>query len=95
MAAAESIDEDKVLANMLSSVYSTRILLLLALDSPDLFTSLYKQRDSMENYIPSDVIFIRHSFERRQVSNIVWIPGKENLSDPGTKTDSPLRTLFV
>lgn len=27
---------------------------------------------------------------KNNVSRYVWIPGKENMDDPGTKSDSPL-----
>lgn len=44
----------------------------------------------MDRFIRSNVNVVRHEFERRIVSNIIRIPGKENLPDPGTKSDSPL-----
>lgn len=33
---------------------------------------------------------IRHEFDWHSVSEIFRIPGKKNLSDPGTKRDPPL-----
>lgn len=47
LAAVEAIDEGKILARTLSSIYSSRIPLLLALDSRDLFTSLSTERNSV------------------------------------------------
>lgn len=66
------------------------IELLIALDSKDLFSSLSTQRNSIDRSIRADVNVIRFEFETKSVSKIYWIPGKMNLSDPGTKADSPL-----
>lgn len=30
------------------------------------------------------------NFRQKHVDSVVWIPGKSNLADPGTKQDSPL-----
>lgn len=66
------------------------ILLLVALDSRDLFTSFLTQRISDDKSIRVDVNVIWYEFETHHVDEIVWILGQVNLTDPGTKTDSPL-----
>ena len=33
---------------------------------------------------------IRFDFETKAVDQLVWIPGRTNLADPGTKRDSAL-----
>lgn len=53
-------------------------------------TSLSTKRTSVAKSIRYDLNIIRHEFERRFIDDIVWIPGKSNLADPGTKSDTPL-----
>lgn len=68
LAAGKAIDEGKVLASTLSSIYATRIPLALALDSRDLFTSLSTHRNFLYKSICRDVNVIRHEVERRRDS---------------------------
>lgn len=37
---------------------------------------------------------IRYGFERGHVNGFAWLPGKVNLTDVGTKLDSPVEELF-
>lgn len=51
--------------------------------------------NSIVKSICAYVNVISYEYETGNVDNIVWIPGKVNLTNPGTKTDSPLtQTLF-
>ena len=90
MAAGEAIDEGKIIAQAYSTLLGYKVNLIVALDSKDLFQSLSTQRNSIDKSIRADVNVIRHEFETKNVHKIMWIPGKQNLSDPGTKCDSPL-----
>lgn len=90
LAAAEAIDEGKTLKSAMSILLRMPIRLLIALDSRDLFTSLSTQRNSIDKSIRADVNVIRYEYETINADEIIWIPGRVNLSDPGTKTDSPL-----
>lgn len=38
----------------------------------------------------SDVNVIRHDSETKTINGMVWVPRKEKLADPGTKSDSQL-----
>ena len=66
------------------------IELLNALDSKDLFETLSTCRNSIDRSIRADVSVIRYEFETHKVNRIIWIPGKLNLEDTLTKTNSPL-----
>lgn len=90
LAASEAIDEEKMLKMAMSLLLFNNIPLLVALDSRDLFTSLSTQRNSVDKSIRADVNVIRYEFETQHVDEIIWIPDRVNLTDPGTKTDSPL-----
>lgn len=90
LAAGEAIDEGKIIAQAYSILLGMKMDLLIALDSKDLFQSLSTQRNSIDKFIRADVNVIRHEFETQNVHKIMWIPGKQNLADPGTKAGSPL-----
>lgn len=90
LAAGESIDEGKVIAHTYSLLLGFKVKLPIALDSKDLFQTLPTQRNSIDKSIRADVNVIHHEFETQNVHEIMWIPGKQNLADPGTKSDSPL-----
>lgn len=91
LAAGEAVDEVKMLARTRLLIYSYLIPLRIALDSKDQFTSLYSQRSPIEKSIRADENANRYEFERKNIDGVIWIPGRENLSDPGTKTLSTYR----
>lgn len=90
IAAGEIINEGKMLATTASSLHSSRVSLLIALYSKDMFTSLSTQRNGMDKPIHEDKNYIWHAFECRNVLNSIWIRRKEHLADPGINRDIPL-----
>lgn len=90
LACGEALDDGKLLAAAAGDVFGKRVPLLIALDSRDLFTSLSTKRNSIDRSIRADVNILRHDYELDMLRELVWIPGKINLSDPGTKPNSPL-----
>lgn len=90
LAVVEDFEEGKELTQSMSTVLNTKINLIFAVDSKDLFNSLSMQRNSIDKSIRSDVNGIRYEIERKNIDKIIWIPGKKNLSDTGTKENSPL-----
>lgn len=59
-------------------------------ESKDLYTSLYTNRDSVDKSIGADVNCLRFEFERRHVARIIWVQSNLNLVDPTTKSNTPL-----
>lgn len=90
LAAGEAIDEGKTIAHAYSILLGQHVDLIIAVDSKDLFQSLSTQRNSIDKSIRADVNVIRHEFEVRNISSMIWLPGKLNFADIGTKMDSPL-----
>lgn len=90
LTAVEAIEEGKIIAQTLSSLYSTTVPLIVAIDSMDLFTSLSTHPNSTEKSNSADFNVFRHERDRRSVARFVWIPNKENIADLGTKPDGPL-----
>lgn len=52
------------------------------------------QRRSVDKSIRADVNVIRHKFECRNVAKLTWNPGKTNLANAETKSNSPVSDLF-
>ena len=74
----------------MSTLLNMPIRLMVALDSRELFSPLSTKRNSIDKSICADVNCIRYEYETRNVDEVIWIPGNVNLTDPGTKTGSPL-----
>jgi len=64
--------------------------LWIVVDSKDLFDTLSTCRNAIDRSIRGDVSVIRYEFETKNVSRIIWVPGKTNLADACTKEYSPL-----
>ena len=64
--------------------------LIVITDSKDLYNSLSTQPNATDRSVRADVNVIRFDFETKAVDSMVWIPGRTNLADPGTKRDSAL-----
>lgn len=94
LAAGQAIDEGKVLASAYHILLGVQVDLVIALDSKDLFETLSTCRNSIDSSIRADVNVIRYEFETHKVNRIVLIPGKINIRDPLTKTNSPLCQPF-
>lgn len=90
LAAGEGIDEGKVIAKTFEVLLGTEVQLFIVVDSKDLFTTLSTCRNASDRSIRADVSVIRFEFETQCVSRMIWVPGKTNLADPGTKPNSPL-----
>lgn len=90
LAAGEAIYEGRVLAQTLSLILNQIIELVIALDTKDLFTSLSTKRNSIDTSISADENVISFEFECGNVREMIWIHGRQNLADPGTKENSRL-----
>lgn len=90
MAAAEAIDEGKILKRALSTLIRNRLHLLVTIYSHDYFTGLLTKRDYIDKYVRADVNVIWYEYETSNADEVIWIPCKVNLTDPGTKAYSPI-----
>lgn len=92
LAACKAIRDGKILSHTMSKVLGVHITLNSIVDNKALLNSLSTGRNSIDKSIRVDVNCIRIAFERFNVDRIIWVPGKLNLDDPGTKLNSPLTT---
>lgn len=90
MAAGEGVDIGKILTQVYKTLLHAAINLIVVVDSKDLYTTLTTQRQSIDRSIRGDVGVIRFEFEVKNITEVMWIPGKLNPADVGTKFDSPL-----
>lgn len=90
LAAFEVIDEEKTLKTALSNLLLIPVLLVIIVDSKDLYTSLSTRRNSIDRSIRADVNYIRFQYKIGNIDEICWLPGSINLADPGT-----LQNTFV
>lgn len=90
IAAGEGVEIGKVIDQVYNLLLMMKIDFIVAVHSKDLNTTLTTQRQSIDRSIRVDVGVIRYKSEVRNISQIVWIPGKLNPADVGTKFDSSL-----
>ena len=90
VAVGEAIDEGKMAKFALQDMLKIDVHLIVVTDSKDLYNSLSTQRNATDRSVRADVNVIRFDFETKAVDQLVWIPGRTNLADPGTKRDSTL-----
>ena len=61
------------------------ILLVICTDSYSLYECLVKLGTTNEKRLMIDIMALRQSYERREISEIRWINGKDNPADAKTK----------
>ena len=97
-AAGKAIDEGKILVQALEELLGTKVKPCIVVDFKDLFTTLSTCRLATDRSIRGEVSSKRFEFATKNVPSMIWVPGKANLADPGTKPDSnltqTLRILF-
>lgn len=62
---------------------------VIVVDSKDFYNTMKSKRQSINRTIHGDIVVIPYAFEMQTVAMMVWIPGKFNTADIGTKFDSP------
>lgn len=90
LAAGEAVDEGIVLKQIFSTLLDINVELIIALDSSNIYISLKTQRKAAICSVRSNVNYNRYAFERGHANPVLWISGRLILTDPGTKSESPL-----
>ena len=65
-----------------------KIPLILATDPKSLYECLIKLGTTTEKRLMVDVMLLRQAYERRLVTEVVWIEGKDNVADAMTKSNA-------
>ena len=61
------------------------ILLTMCVDSKSLYDCLVKLGTTREKELMVDILSLRQSYERREITEILWIKGDKNPADAMTK----------
>lgn len=93
---AHGFDIGAIIKATLGKVLQAEIPLIFCTDSKSLYYYLVKLETTHEKRLMIDVMRLRQSYERREITEIKWIHGHNNPADSMTKSKpfSALRTLI-
>ena len=74
------------LKSTIERIMGKPILLVLCTDSKSLYDCLTKLGTTQEKRLMVDLMCLRQSYERRQITEIKWIDGNTNPADSMTKS---------
>lgn len=95
LVATETVDEGKAVKCEMSCLLRLSVPLIILLDSCDLFNSLSTPRNSTNKSIREDVICTKQKYKMGHANEVVCIPERVSLADPGTETDSLLTRALL
>jgi hypothetical protein len=78
-------DISTVLQDTTSKIMNKTIPLILCTDSYSLYDCMTKLGTTAEKRLMIDIMGLRQSYERREISEIRWINGDDNPADAMTK----------
>lgn len=84
-ALVDGFDVGYSIAHSLQEIYGRQIDLTLYTDSQSLYGLCISLAHTTERRLQIDLSMIREAYERRDITNIVWIEGKNNPADDLTK----------
>jgi hypothetical protein len=89
-------DVDSVLKAILTKMLDTFISLILATDSKSLYDCLVRLEITVEKRLMMNVMTLRQSYERREITEVKWIHESNNPVDSMTKSKSfsALKTII-
>ena len=93
---AHEFDIGAVIKTTLDKLLETDISLILCTDSKSLYDCLVKLETTQKKRLMIDVMSLRQSYERREVTEVKWIHGHNNPADSMTKekASSALKTVL-
>lgn len=78
-------DQSFVIHKAVEEFFEKRVPLRIFTDSLSLFESLTSLNTTSEKRLLIDLSILRESYERREIADVFWIPGDQNLADGLTK----------
>ena len=84
-ALAHGFDIASALGTSIAEIFSRKIPLVLYTDSRSLYDSLVSLNSTSEKRLLIDLHIIRQAYERREITEVCWIPTAQNPADAMTK----------
>jgi hypothetical protein len=78
-------DYAAVIKSTVQQIMNRPIGLTMYIDSKSLYDCLVKLGTTYEKRLMVDIMCLRQSYERREITQVVWIDGKYNIADAMTK----------
>ena len=96
-AMALGFDYAYVIQESISDILGNAIPLKVYTDSKCLFDALTTLHSTTEKRLLIDLSMLRQCYEKREIAEVLWIPGRQNPADGLTKKDpcSALRNLLL
>lgn len=85
-AMAHGFDHACVIKSTLEKILNRPIPLIIATDSNSLYECLVKLGTTVEKRLMVDIMCLRQAYERRLITEIMWIEGGSNPADAMTKS---------
>jgi hypothetical protein len=89
-------DVESVLKSILIKMLAIDIFLILATDSKSLYDCLIRLGITVEKRLMVDVMALRQSYERREITEVIWIHGINNPANSmiKAKPSTALKTMI-
>lgn len=95
MVTGEAIHIGKILVKSYAQLIDINLWFIIVVDSKEIFTTLFTQRQSIDMSIRGDVSVIWFKYKKKALLNIVFGPRKLNLAGTGTKLDGLLNDALL
>ncbi|KAI0992847.1 hypothetical protein K3495_g15337 [Podosphaera aphanis] len=82
---SHGFDTASTIKSTLCQIFSSKIPLTMCIDSQSLYDCLVKLGTTKEKRLMVDLLCLRQSYERREITEILWIKGENNPADAMTK----------
>ena len=83
---AHGFDAGAAIKSTIEAILQIRLPLILCTDSKSLYDCLVKLGTTQEKRLMVDLMCLRQSYERREITEVRWIDGNNNPADAMTKS---------
>ena len=81
-------DQVYVIKEAMTNILGREVMMTIYTDSKCLFDALTNLNTTSEKRLMIDLSMLRESYERREITSVMWVPGCQNPADAMTKRDA-------